>query len=155
MHIGIERIKPGIMKQISFSLILLIFVYNVFSQTPLNPPISKEEYLKRSRDLKTIGWVLVGAGTCVGAIGITLERGAVKDPGGWFSPATYENDTTREILIVGGVALIAGCIPLFHMATKDKRKAATIGFNNQRLLFPQGNAFVSKTQTTMTLRIGL
>lgn len=138
------------MKKILFYLPLLLVAFNVFSQTK-----TKDEYLQNSKDLKTLGWVLVGAGTALAAIGITLEKGPMTDAGGlWFAP-TYKNDDKKRILTAGGAVLVAGCIPLFLVARNQKHKAASISFNTQQLLFPHQNTLVSITQPTMTLKIGL
>ena len=143
------------MKKMSFSLTLLLFVFSVFGQSQTNTQFSKDQYLQTSKDLRTLGWVFAGAGTFIGAIGITLEKGAVKDPGTWFTAETYENSVAKDILTVGGAALIAGCVPLFRVATIYKRKAAGLGFKNQQLPFPHKNSLVSKTQSTISLKIPL
>jgi hypothetical protein len=138
------------MKKTLFLLLVVFFVFNVFSQTK-----TKDEYLQSSRELKTAGWVLVGVGTVIGTIGITLERGPMTEAGGWFTSATYKNDNAKAILTAGGAVLITGCIPLFVLAKNQKRKAAKIGFNHQQLLLPHKNQLVSIMQPTMTLKIRL
>ena len=55
--------------------------------------------------------------------------------------------------MIAGAATALGSIPFFISSAKNARRAAAISFNNQKILFPQQNTFVLKTQPTVTLKI--
>lgn len=59
------------------------------------------------------------------------------------------------LLTIAGAAAALGSIPFLIASAKNKRKAATISFTNQKIVFPQLNAFVLKRQATLVLKIPL
>ncbi len=60
------------MKKIIISLTLLLFIVNLFGQTPA---LSKDYYLKKSKNQKTVGWVMLGGGVAMTTIGIVIAGG--------------------------------------------------------------------------------
>jgi hypothetical protein len=135
------------MKKIIFSLTLLLFVLTSFEQTPV---ISKDYYLKKSKTQKTVGWILLGTGAGIAAYGF-ITRNSYTDNAGPFGGQNY----TGALIAIGGGVISASSIPFFISSAKNKRKAATISFKNQKILFPRQNTFVLKTQPTLTLKIEL
>lgn len=144
------------MKRIVFFLTLSLFVLKSFGQAPTNPKYSRDQYLEKSKTYKTVGRILLGAGaTCV-ITAIVIPRGEMIHEAG-FMPATYENDGTKGALFISGLCAAVVSIPFFYASERNKRKASvlTIDFSNQKIIVPQKNAFVSKTQPSLTLRIKL
>lgn len=138
------------MKKIVFSLTLLLFAVKLFSQSAA---FSKDYYLKKSKTQKTVGWVLLGGGVTMTTAGyLLLIKQANDDPLNTFVGAKGQG---YVMLMTAGAATTLGSIPFFISSAKNARKAATISFNNQNMLFPQQNSFVLKTQPTLTLKIPL
>ncbi len=141
------------MKKIVFSLALLLFIVKSFSQTLA---FSKDHYLQKSKNQKTVGWVMLGGGVAMTTIGIIISTGQTNDPSNDpFGVDPFSGNEGAAIVAVAGLASALGSIPFFISSAKNARKAAKISFNNQRILFPQQNTFVLKTQPTLTLKIGL
>ena len=134
------------MKKIFFCLTLLLLTVKSFSQTPA---LSKEDYLKKSKTQKTVGWVMLGGGVAMTTIGYVIINQQVNDD-------PLNAITTGQgyvVLMIAGAASALGSIPFFISSAKNARRAAAISFNNQKILFPQQNTFVLKTQPTVTLKI--
>ena len=134
------------MKKIFFCLTLLLLTVKSFSQTPA---LSKEDYLKKSKTQKTVGWVMLGGGVAMTTIGYVIITQQVNDD-------PLNAITTGQgyvVLMIAGAATALGSIPFFISSAKNARRAAAISFNNQKILFPQQNTFVLKTQPTVTLKI--
>jgi hypothetical protein len=132
------------MKKIILLLTLLVFLVKSFSQTPA---LTKDEYLQKSKNQKTTAWVLLVGGSALIITGILVDDAN-------SGKGINLDFTGVGIAAVGFVA--ASCsIPLFINSAHNARKAATISFNNQKILFPQQHTVVLKTQPTLTLKIAL
>lgn len=139
------------MKKIVFSLILLLFVAKSFSQSTA---LSKDYYLQKSKNQKTVAWVMLGGGVAMATAGLVITNKHVNDDP--FEALNNLGTTSGSaILTIAGIGSALGSIPFFISSAKNARKAAKISFNNQRILFPQQNTFVCKIQPTLTLKIGL
>ncbi len=142
------------MKKIFLTLTLLLFVLNVFSQAETKPNI-RDHYLKKGKDQKRIANILLVGGAASVLTGIVIPKGEeIRD----FSFLTkYKNDGIRGTFLMYGLVSMLLSIPFYIVSAKNKRKAnaATISFNNERVLFQQRGTFITKTQPTLTLRIGL
>ena len=134
------------MKKIILSLTLLLFLVKSFSQTPA---LTKDEYLQKSKNQKTTAWVLLAGGTTMAVVGAII--GGKDDPGTLYGPSF----NTGMWLFVPGVVADLVSIPFFISSAKNRGRAETISFNNQKILFPQQHTFVLKTQPTLILKIGL
>lgn len=102
------------MKKIIIYAMLLFLTTNAFSQQ-INPsrPLTRQDYLKKSKNQKTTAWVLLGGGTAV-AVGAPIL--AVSSD--WSKPST-----PYEVAIYIGCASMLGSIPLFIASKRNKRKA--------------------------------
>jgi hypothetical protein len=138
------------MKMIVFSLTLLFFVVQSFCQTTTNTALTKDYFLQKSKNQKTVAWVLLGGGLGVAATGGIVQLIHEKQRNGGFDL----NFTGTWIAIGGGVVALSS-IPFFISSSKNKKKAASIAMSNQNIFLPRQNSFASLTQTTLTLKIGL
>ncbi|MFV5686366.1 hypothetical protein ACM55I_13060 [Flavobacterium sp. GB2R13] len=132
-------------KTITF-LILFLFTVNAFSQTIPNNEFSKEYYLKKSKNQKTTGWILLSGGTImtvVGAIGFSDS---------WYSNSNATADAYGFIML-GGVVSGLGSIPFFIMSGNNARKAATISLINQPVFSPMQGSLVLNSQPALSLKI--
>ncbi len=96
------------MKKIISIAFLLIFSANSFSQnTEPSIQLTKEDYLRKSRTQKTIGFLMLGGGA---ATLIAISSGNT-------------DLNSLGTLVVLGSGLVVGSIPLFIAAGKNKRKS--------------------------------
>jgi len=136
------------MKKLILLIILSLLTINLFSQTQ-NLKLSKDDYLQKSKNQKTTGWVLLAGGTTMAVVGIIIGNN---------SNLFDNNNSDFEIgagLLIVGLATDLVSIPFFISSSSNARKAATISFNFQKIYLPQHNVIVAKTQPSITLRIGL
>ena len=133
------------MKKIIFFLALLLIMVKSFSQTPA---VSKDYYFKKSKTQKTVAWILLGGGGAATIIGLAIGSNNL-----WENIAN--DDHKGEALFYTGIAMMGASVPFFIISAKNARKSATISINKQKLLFPQQNNFVLKTQQALTLKIKL
>lgn len=139
------------MKKVIFFLTLLLLAVKSFSQSQT---FSKDYYLKKSKTQKTIGWVMLGGGVAMTTVGIVIKNKQSNDDP--FNSLNNLDKIGKSVVLIGvGIGTALGSIPFFISSAKNARKAATISFNNQRVLFPQQNIFVLKSQPTLTLKIQL
>ena len=101
------------MKKISLCLILLVLSVTSFCQPA--GPLTRDEYLKKSKSQKVAGFILLGAG----ALGLISVSGG-----------NTNFDVLGPIVVVSSLAVI-GSIPLFIASGRNKRKArnASVSFN--------------------------
>ncbi len=141
------------MKKIVFSLTLLLFVAKSFSQSTA---LSKDYYLKKSKNKKTVGWLMLGGGVAMTTIGIIIASGQtndrLNDP---FGVDPFSGNEGAAIVAVAGLASALGSIPFFINSAKNARKAAKVSFSTPKLLLPQQNTLAFKIQPTLSLKIGL
>ena len=138
------------MKKIVFSLTLLIFVLNSFCQTSKNKALTKDYYLQKSKNQKTVAWVLLGGGLGIAAAGGIVQLIHENQRNGGFNL-----DFTGAFIAIGGGVIALSSIPFFISSSKNKNIAASIVISNQNIFLPQQNSFALKTQPTFTLKIGL
>ena len=142
------------MKKIIFSLTLVFIFAEIFGQTEAGKTFSKDYYLQKSKNQKTVAWLMLGGGTALAITGFVLANKQIDDN----DPLNLDNlEAGGGFAILGfvGVGTALGSIPFFISSVKNKRKAASISFNNQKILVPLQNTFVLKTQLAFTLKIHL
>ena len=108
---------------------------------------SYEDYMRKSKNQKTVGRCLLAGGIIMTIVGVRM---AYKE--GLWGPEPAETDF---ILPLVGVGSIISSIPLFIISGDNKRKAASISVGFRSLSLTRQNSFISNTQPALTLRIGL
>lgn len=115
------------MKQILLFLFLGLSATSFAQQADTTKHTPATDYLKKSKNQKTAGWILLGGGALMTTIGtvvvandITDELVNIFDP----NPPAKKNETLGSVLFYGGLVAVAGSIPLFIAAGKNRRKAA-------------------------------
>ena len=135
------------MKKILLALTLVLIFLKSFSQEPASPSLSKEDYLKKSKQQKKVGWILLATGTAM-AVG-----------GGIVFYDTYYSESNSTD--IAGIVMLAGIVTdlvsigFFVGSSNSKKRAASIAVTNQHISLPQQNAFALKTQPALTLKIAL
>jgi len=95
------------MKKIMLSFFIAVLTVNAQAQETVKTPMTKADYLQRSKSQKSTGWVLLGVGAvCIGVA----------------APGNVSLDVL-PILVVGGGAAIIGSVFSFMSSAKNKRKA--------------------------------
>lgn len=109
---------------------------------------SKEDYLQKSRNQRTAGWIMLGGGVVLGAVGAAtfnnsdfLNNDSGSNTGGW-------------LFVIGGATAL-GSIPFFISSAHNARKAATISFKPQRVHLPVNTAWSVKWQPAVSVAIRL
>ena len=127
-------------KNILFSLLLLLSAVTFCQQTTV-PPLTKAEYLQKSKGQKTAAWILLGVGVTCAAIA---------------APGNVSLNSLL-VLIIGGGAAAIGSIPLFIASAKNKRKAiaATTFFKMETVPVIQQNSFVKHSFPVVSIKIHL
>jgi hypothetical protein len=102
------------MKKIFYLALLIAMATASFSQQPATKTaLTREEYLQKSKNQKTTAWILLGGGAA-------LSTGAMI----WAVQDLFSPDQGQGALFIAGVSAMAGSIPLFIAAARNKRKAA-------------------------------
>ena len=89
------------MKKTIFSLTLLLFVLDLFSQESTNLKHSRDYYLKKSKNQKTVANVfLAGVAACI-LTSLLIPKGEELAPSGFIYDRQYNNENIkiREVQI--------------------------------------------------------
>ena len=123
------------MRQTIICTMMLLVALSSFSQpTNPRPSFTQEDYLKKSKNQNRAGNVLLlgGVGLMVGSF--VIPNGELVDDGicVWgYCDDKYQNDGIKSaVFIVGGLAALSS-IPVFIIAGKNRRQAATLSFKNE------------------------
>ena len=137
------------MKKIILFTMLLIFSVSSFSQqTTPSKPVTREDYLKKSKNQKTAAWVLLGGGTVLIGTGFLI---------GDREESSFDDAATGAILGGIGVLSMIGSIPVFLASGKNKRRAnamsASIGMENADII--QGYTTAHASYPAISIKISL
>jgi hypothetical protein len=107
------------MKKFFISLLVIFFGISVIGQ-----PLTKEDYLRKSKNQKTWAWVLTGGGiaTAIGGIVITTSN-----------ISYFPGETVGPILIAAGGAAIGGGIILFLASKKNENRGNELTVLNLKM----------------------
>lgn len=136
------------MKKIICLPLFLLFSISIFSQQSQSPALSKEYYLQKSKNQKTTGWVLLAGGTAI-AIGGGILFGNSDFLSG------DSNADAGGYLMLGGIAADLISIPFFISSAKNARKAASLSFNNQKILLRGESNCMVRLHSAICLKIEL
>ena len=133
------------MKKVLFIIICSALAFTSFSQ-PGNPstPLTKQDYLQKSKKQKTAAWILLGGGTIAWFAGVSkyMNQDDNKDGGG------------EAAMVIGGIAGLSS-IPLFIIASKNKKKAISLSFKNQMIPQWQKKFFTNKSVLSFSLKVSI
>jgi len=121
-----------------------------FCQQKTTEVKDKDYYLQKSKDKKTVAWVLLGAGTAAiigGAIGFNQT----------FCIFCEDNGASNAygFLMLGGVVADLASIPFFISASHYKKIAADISIGNQNGYTIKQNYLVLNRIPVLVVRIHL
>ena len=133
------------MKKIILSCMLLMLATSVFSQqTSSSPVLTKQDYREKSKHQKITAFCLAGGGIVVWLAGASkyMNQNDNIDGGGEVAMA------------IGSIAAVAS-IPMFIIASKNKRKAASLSINNEKIQTFQKGSFTDKFIPAVRFTISL
>jgi hypothetical protein len=106
------------------TMLLLMTTSSFCQQTDFSQSLTRQDYLKKSKNQKTTAWILLGGGAAV-AVGA-----AILDVSSDWS----KSETPYIVALFTGGAAMLGSIPLFIASGRNKRKAmnASTYFEIQR-----------------------
>ena len=106
---------------------------------------SKEALLRKSKNQKTVAWILLGTGTAAMVSGIIIDN----------SHEAEDQSYTGGYFEVAGLVCTLTSIPFFIRASKNKRWANAITLNHQRIMIPSNGRFNLDIQPSLCLHIPL
>lgn len=134
------------MKKI-ITCIALLLVANLSYSQPGNPsaPLTKQDYLQKSKNQKTAAWIFMGGGIGLTILGTTDGNA---DDG-------KSDASGRAVLIVTGLAAIGVGTTLFILATNNKNKAAALSFRMEKTPQIQQGNLVYRSYPALSFRLNL
>ncbi len=138
------------MKSISLLLMLTIST-NLFSQQTI--AAKNADYLKKSKNQKKVAWIMLGGGTTFVLTGMIIPHGEVVHAG--FLGDDYKNDGIRSSFQSTGIIFMLASIPFFIASSKNKKKAASVSINNEKIQTLQKGSFAYKFVPAVRLTIRL
>lgn len=145
------------MKKALFFITCMVIMAGAYCQedtvnTP-GSPVTKQEYLQKSRNQKTGAIVLISAGGVVTFIGMIVGLdNSLEDI---FEPnkPSGGDETLAGVLIVGGVAAMLGSIILFKSARKNKERALSMSFKNELVPHLQRGIVFNRSIPSFNIKI--
>ena len=133
------------MKKIIIYAMLLFVTANALGQQ-INPnqPLTRQDYLKKSKTQKKTAWILLGGGAAV-AIGASILA---------VSSDWSKSETPYLVALSIGCASMLGSIPLFIASKRNKRKAmnASTYFEIQQYPVPTNTGLTLHSTATLSLK---
>lgn len=113
------------MKKLTLTIAIIFFSFSVFSQVIASQAAKSQkelydDFIRKSKTNKTIGWVLAGTGSALAIGGVIAATKEVTE--NVLNPQPRLNDTD-DVLLGAGLVCAVASIPFFISAGKNKRKA--------------------------------
>ena len=134
------------MKSFIIFFALLIATNSCYSQqmNP-SPALTKQDYLKKSKNQKTSAWVFLAGGG-----GLIIIGAHNTDNGDGNS-----DQTLRTVAIVTGIAALGISTTLFIKATENKKKGELMSFKMEKAPVMQQGGLVYSSFPALSFRIRL
>ena len=118
------------------------------------PALTKPDYLKKSKNQKTTGFVLLTSGSILATIGLTMT---LSNLSGLFDPndPPEHSSTTADILGYSGLAIAAGSIPFFVASSKNKKKAMRLSLKNESIPMIHDKEFFTRSVPSVSMAMTL
>ncbi len=140
------------MKKSMMMAVLITALFTGISLESFSQEISKMDYLEKSKQQKTAGWILLGGGAALAVVGSTVmyENFCI------FCSNTMENsfNAGTALAVIGSAAMIAS-VPMFISSRNNAEKAAFIAFKNQPLDIPRYSGKIPRSYPAISLSIPL
>jgi hypothetical protein len=142
------------MKKVILPLSFLFVALASYAQNTDNTKtFSKNDYLQKSKNKKTIAWVLLGGGALIDIVGVIVYP---KNLGILDNTRTeLSRERTAAILLITGTTTMLASIPFTISGHVNKKKAASIGINTQHSHQLKSSSRYNINYPALTLKIGL
>lgn len=144
------------MRKIACLVLLLVITLSGFTQSTL---LTKEDYLQKSKKQKKAGVILLSGGGALVVTGTVIGFSAARNE---LANIFSETDNDKKfvgagVLLVTGLAAMAGSVPFFIASGKNKRRVAkitaAIKIENTNLLL--GQSISIRSYPAASLKISL
>lgn len=134
--------------------IMVCFVGLVFSITCLcqktndSVPTVEKDYLQKSKNQKTAGWILLGGGTALIVTGFIIGNG---------ENSTFDDAAEGALLAGVGVLSALGSIPLFVASGRNKKIAMkmTTRIKMENTAIPEKQSLAQRSYPALAFKISL
>lgn len=146
------------MKKFLLALLIITHLTDSKGQAKKQEPLTKADYLQKSKNQSTAAWILVGGGAVMVTAGAVVGlNDAAESLGSIFTGETKEPSDAGPILFYTGAAAMLGSIPLFIASSRNKRKANSMSaffkMENRPLL--HRNSFSKASYPALAIKINL
>jgi len=145
-------------KKLFIFITLLLFLTRSFGQQPATTTASKTntDYLQKSKNQKKTAWIMLGGGATLIVVAILIPPGEFIQPDDPIVLLTEQkNDGVIAAFFVAGTLSMLGSIPFFIASGKNKRRAASLSFNNMMSPQIKNSSMVNKPIPAVSLKINL
>jgi hypothetical protein len=127
------------------TMLLLMTASSFCQQTDANQSLTRQDYLKKSKNQKTAAWILLGGGFAL-AVGASILD---------VSSDWSKSETPYLVAISAGCASMLGSIPLFIAAGRNKRKGmnASTYFQIRQNPLPTNTGLTLHSTPTLSLKL--
>ena len=136
-------------KIIVLALLLIVSATSFSQQTTASPPLTKQDYLQKSKSQKSTAWLLIGVGTAVLA-GTLISAATSVCIGGGCTKKSFP-----AVAVGLGGAAVVGSIPFFMASSRNKKKGMSLSFKNETAPQLQKDGFTNRSVPSLTLKISL
>ena len=135
-------------KVIIYCLIFAVSASSFGQKTSDSIPSVKKDYLHRSKNQKTAGWILLGGGAALMGSGFVVGIAEV---------ASFDDAATGAVLIGVGFLSSLASIPLFIASGKNKKKAMnmTTTIKMEKAASIERQSFVQSSYPALAFKINL
>ena len=145
------------MSKFTTIILLLIFTTTLHGQqADPAPTLTKQHYLKKNKNQRTVAWILGGSGIVLLGTGLALAAADTgEDLASIFNPEANDGGDSGGVFVVVGLAALVTSVPLFVAADKNKRKAMSLSLRNvpsQQLI---GYSIAYRPIPSLSLKINL
>lgn len=144
--------RTSIPQQVIAILFLCLCSLGSFAQ----PQSLRDSLFQKSSNQKTAAWILLGGGGALIMVGAILEsRKAENELLSIFDADLKSNSAAGEILLISGLASMAGGIPLFIASHKNSTKAIYLNAAIRNITIPVKGSQILYSQTAITFTMPL
>jgi hypothetical protein len=147
------------MKKILFFATMFLISASSFSQqTNPEKAVTLQDYLKKSKNQKKAGSILLAGGAVLIITGIVIPKGDLTESGacvGSLCDVKYENDGIKSAFFILGSVSALSSIPLFILSKKNRRKATSIGFKIENTVQLNKQSFVYTRFPSLRMKVNL
>lgn len=148
--------KKFMKKNLVFPLLLTLATASFSQPTTTVVPTIKTDYLQKSKNQKKIALAFGVPGVALFTIGGIMY---ISEFGNGLLPGQTEqsknNSKTGEVLMIAGGVLCIVALPFQVASTKNKLKALSLSFRNEKAAMVQKSGFVNRCVPSLTLKISL